>query len=237
MATTKTTGPLILAALVDAQKSIGTVRKTDKNTAQGGGYMFRGVDAVVNAASPAFHEHGIVVTPEVLDYHHKQLEVGKGRTLMEHVLVRVRYTFRHIEDGSEVSATVIGAAGDSGDKATPKAMSVALRTALLQTLMLPTDEPDPDSYTYGHDDQRTGYRDDAPQVEQPSEELIRNLMRCAPDGETRPANWVQEQARSRGLDLYSRPDMERLLTELSDATAAQAVQEQLGGQPVEEEAR
>jgi hypothetical protein len=37
---------------------------------------------------------------------------------------------------------------DSGDKAVPKAMSVAFRTALLQALALPTDEPDPDASTY-----------------------------------------------------------------------------------------
>ena len=234
MTTTKTTGPLILAALVDAQKSIGTVRKTDKNTAQGGGYMFRGVDAVVNAVSPAFHEHGIVVTTEVLDYHHKQLEVGKGRTLMEHVLVRVRYTFRHIEDGSEVSATVIGAAGDSGDKATPKAMSVALRTALLQTLMLPTDEPDPDSYTYGHDDGRRGAHEDrAEQVPAPSEDLVRSLMRCAPNGTTDPVGWVKGQAASRNLDIFSAPDMERLLAELQAQPEA-LLQQELGATETKE---
>jgi hypothetical protein len=34
---------------------------------------------------------------------------------------------------------------DTSDKATAKAMSVALRTYLLQTLMLPTDEKDPDA--------------------------------------------------------------------------------------------
>jgi hypothetical protein len=37
---------------------------------------------------------------------------------------------------------------DSGDKATAKAMSVAMRTALLQALCLPTDEPDPDATSY-----------------------------------------------------------------------------------------
>lgn len=234
MTTTKTTpaaaGPAILSSLIAAQKAIGAVRKTDRNTAQGGGYFFRGVDAVVNAASPAFHEQGIVVVPEVLDYRHQQIEVGKGRTLMEHVMVRVKYTFRHVDDGSEVSATVVGAAGDSGDKATPKAMSVALRTALLQALMLPTDEPDPDSYTYGADDQRDGHERHQPEVEQPSDGLIRSLTRCAPDPKT-AVPWVQEQARARNLDLYSRVDMERLLEELQ----AQTVTEQSGGQPVANE--
>jgi hypothetical protein len=37
---------------------------------------------------------------------------------------------------------------DSGDKAIAKAMSVAFRTALLQTLALPTDEADPDTSSY-----------------------------------------------------------------------------------------
>lgn len=41
-----------------------------------------------------------------------------------------------------------GEAFDSGDKATAKAHSVAFRTAMLQTLCLPTDEKDPDVDTY-----------------------------------------------------------------------------------------
>lgn len=52
------------------------------------------------------------------------------------------------KDGSEMTATVAAEAWDNGDKAAPKAMSVAFRTALLQTLALPTDEPDPDAHTY-----------------------------------------------------------------------------------------
>jgi hypothetical protein len=37
---------------------------------------------------------------------------------------------------------------DAGDKATAKAMSVAFRTALLQSLSLPTDDVDPDAHSY-----------------------------------------------------------------------------------------
>jgi hypothetical protein len=51
-------------------------------------------------------------------------------------------------DGSNVSTTVIGEAMDSGDKATNKAMSIALKYALLQALLIPTeDEKDPDLKT------------------------------------------------------------------------------------------
>ena len=51
-------------------------------------------------------------------------------------------------DGDAIVGTVAAEAMDSGDKATAKAMSVALRTFLLQVLALPTDEPDPDSFSY-----------------------------------------------------------------------------------------
>ena len=43
---------------------------------------------------------------------------------------------------------VPGESMDAGDKGTPKAMSVALRIALLQALCIPTDEPDPDTHSY-----------------------------------------------------------------------------------------
>jgi hypothetical protein len=63
------------------------------------------------------------------------------------VKVKVTYTFIGA-NGDSIKATVVGEAMDAGDKATAKAMSVAFRTALLQALSLPTDEPDPDSSSY-----------------------------------------------------------------------------------------
>jgi hypothetical protein len=63
------------------------------------------------------------------------------------VKVKVTYTFIGAS-GDSIKATVVGEAMDSGDKATAKAMSVAFRTALLQALSLPTDEPDPDATSY-----------------------------------------------------------------------------------------
>src|SRR5699024_6816492 len=61
--------------------------------------------------------------------------------------VNATYTF-YAQDGSSLSTQVASESFDSGDKATPKAMSVAFRIALLQAFALPTDEADPDSYTY-----------------------------------------------------------------------------------------
>lgn len=137
--------PNIYAALSAVMEDVGAVKKGDRNSKQG--YNFRGVDAVVQAVYPALVKHKVSVLPTVQMFEHGSVEVGQNRTPMGHARVIVQYTFT-ASDGSSVSCSAAGEAMDSGDKATPKAMSIALRTALLQALMLPTDDPEPDAQTY-----------------------------------------------------------------------------------------
>jgi len=135
----------IAQALSEVMKAVGGIGKKDRNQAQG--FNFRGIDSVVNAVSPQLQKYGVIVVPAVEDYSYDTVEIGRNRTAMGHVKVRVRYTFVGPK-GDAIAATVVGEAMDSGDKATAKAMSVAFRTALLQALCLPTDEPDPDAQSY-----------------------------------------------------------------------------------------
>lgn len=135
----------IAQALAEVMKAVGAIAKKDKNTSQG--FNFRGIDSVVNAVSPALQKFGVLVMPTVLDYEYSTVEVGRNRTAMGHVKVKVTYTFIGTA-GDTISATVVAEAMDAGDKATTKAMSVAFRTALLQSLCLPTDDADPDASSY-----------------------------------------------------------------------------------------
>lgn len=135
----------IAQAMSEVMKAVGGVAKKDKNAQQG--FNFRGIDAVVNAVSPQLQKHGVIVVPTVEDYQYGTVEIGRNRTPMGHVRIRVKYTFVG-GNGDAIATTVVGEAMDSGDKATAKAMSVAFRTALLQALCLPTDEPDPDADSY-----------------------------------------------------------------------------------------
>lgn len=139
----------IIKLLSAVMADVGGVGKNERNAHQG--FQFRGIDAVVNAVSPALRKHGVVVVPEVLNVSHETVEVGAKRTQQASVHVTVAYRF-YAPDGSNVTATVAAESMDSGDKATAKAMSVAFRIALLQALCLPTDEPDPDSETYVRSD-------------------------------------------------------------------------------------
>ena len=142
---TETTALPIAQAMSAIMKEVGAIAKKDKNQAQG--FNFRGIDSVVNAVSPALQKYGVIVVPSVEDYEYATVEIGRNRTARGHVKVKVTYTFIGA-NGDSIKATVVGEAMDAGDKATAKAMSVAFRTALLQALSLPTDEPDPDSSSY-----------------------------------------------------------------------------------------
>lgn len=137
--------PTIYAALAAVMDEVQGVAKKDKNTSQG--FNFRGIDAVVNAVGPALRKHKVIVIPQLLEKAQSTVEVGKNRTPMGHVTVTVKYTF-YGPSGDFLEAIVVGEAMDSGDKAVAKAMSVAFRIALLQSLALPTDEPDPDTHSY-----------------------------------------------------------------------------------------
>jgi hypothetical protein len=126
-------------------RAIPAVPKGDRNTAQN--FSFRGIDAVMNAVGPKLREHGVLVLPQVQEHHNENVTVGRNATQMRSVVVLVRYVFIGPE-GDKLEVEVPGEAMDAGDKAYSKAMSVALRTALLQALSLPTDEKDPDEDTY-----------------------------------------------------------------------------------------
>jgi hypothetical protein len=110
----------IHTALNNVMKQVGAVKKNDRNDFQN--FMFRGVDAVINAVYPALVEHKVTVQPKVISYDYSTIDVGKGAASkpMGHARVIVEYTFTSAEDGSSASASAAGEAFDSGDKATPR---------------------------------------------------------------------------------------------------------------------
>lgn len=124
---------------------IGAVGKNSKNTTHN--FMFRGIDAVMNAINPALVKCKIFIVPEILEQTREERLSSKGATLIYSVC-KVKYTF-YAEDGSHIEAVVIGEGMDTGDKATNKAMSIAFKYACFQVFCIPTEEmKDPDEETH-----------------------------------------------------------------------------------------
>lgn len=132
----------IYQSICAVMNDIGAVGKESRNAQQG--FMFRGIDAVMNALSPALIKNKMFVVPEILEQTREERQTSKGSNLIYSVC-KVKYTF-YAEDGSNISSVVIGEGMDSGDKATNKAMSIAFKYACFQVFCIPTEEMvDPDA--------------------------------------------------------------------------------------------
>lgn len=134
----------IHTAINGIMSDVGAIGKDRKNQQQG--FMYRGVDEVMNTLQPALIKHKVYVVPEVLEQTREE-RTSKSGALLIYSILKVKFTF-YADDGSSISATVIGEGMDSADKASNKAMSVAFKYACFQVFCIPTEEmvdPDPES--------------------------------------------------------------------------------------------
>lgn len=142
----ETKNPMICGLIQQAMGKIGAIGKDSAATNYNGKmmYKFRGIDAVYNALNPVMAELGLFIIPEVLEQNREERTSTNGATLIYSIL-KIKFTM-YAPDGSSVSGIVIGEGMDSGDKASNKAMSVALKYFCFQTFMIPTEDMvDPDA--------------------------------------------------------------------------------------------
>jgi len=143
--TSDTPPPLIYQQIIEVMRLVGAIGKDQKNHQQR--FSFRGIDDIYNALHGHLSDAGVFTVPEVLEERSEERQTKSGTNLIYRVL-KIKFTF-YAEDGSNVSATVIGEGMDSGDKASNKAMSIAHKYAFLQVFCIPTEEPkDPDFDTH-----------------------------------------------------------------------------------------
>lgn len=134
----------IYESICGVMSEIGAISKDKRNQQQG--FMYRGIDDVMNALQPLFVKHKVFIVPEVLEQTREDRVSGKGNPLIYSVC-KIKYTF-YAEDGSNIVAVVVGEGMDSGDKATNKAMAIAMKYACFQVFCIPTEEMvDPDGET------------------------------------------------------------------------------------------
>lgn len=136
--------PTVFEAWNRVMRDVQAVRKDSYNSGQK--FNFRGIDAVMNAVGPALREHGVTVVPLARSNEVERYTTKNGGQMANRT---VEMAFRvYGPAGDSFMGTAFGEAADSGDKAMTKAESVALRTFLLQSLMIPTDDPDPDAESH-----------------------------------------------------------------------------------------
>lgn len=135
----------IYQAIPAIMGELNAVAKNKRNTQQG--FMYRGIDDVMNAINPALVNNKVFIVPELIDQSREERQTAKGANLI-YSICRMRFRF-FAEDGSFVEAVTVGEGMDSGDKSANKAMAVAFKYACFQVFCIPTEEikePDGDSH-------------------------------------------------------------------------------------------
>lgn len=137
--------PTVIQAYTAVMREVVAVGKDDYNTQQK--FHFRGVDAVINAVGPACRKHGIVVVPRKVKQHSADQYTTVSGTRMTNRVVHIRYRV-YGPKGDYFDGEAFGESADAGDKSMSKAQSVAERVFLLQSGLIPTGDPDPDSESH-----------------------------------------------------------------------------------------
>lgn len=132
----------IYQAITGAMADVEPIAKGRVNKEQR--FNFRGIDEIMNELQPVLKKHGLFVVPKVVDVIRQEKPTKSGGVLL-YSIVTMEYTM-YSQDGSSITGSTVGEGMDSGDKASNKAMAVALKYFLLQTFCIPTeDAKDPDA--------------------------------------------------------------------------------------------
>lgn len=139
---------LIFEAIPRVMAKVGPIAKERRNT-QGSGYQFRGIDDVYNALQPILAEEKLFFAP-LIESHTREERQSKSGGHLIYTIIKARFVV-YASDGSCIEACTIGEAMDSGDKSANKAMSAALKYALIQLFCIATDDPNNDSDSESHE--------------------------------------------------------------------------------------
>jgi hypothetical protein len=125
--------------LAEVRRRIGYIQKRGHN--ERFNYNYVTAADIAGSVGDILAELGVVVIPSLEEISYEPSTGGREATRMARVIMA--YTFCDAETGEEVIATAAGQGLDAGDKAPYKAMTGALKYALLQTFLLATgDDPE-----------------------------------------------------------------------------------------------
>jgi hypothetical protein len=159
--------------LAEVRRRIGYIQKRGHN--ERFNYSYVTAADIAGSVGDILSELGVVVIPSLENITYESAP-GRGETTRMAQVV-MAYTFSDVDSGEEIVAKVAGQGLDTGDKAPYKAMTGALKYALLQSFLLATgDDPE---------DERMETRLTAPGSDRPiGADEVRELERLIGETET-----------------------------------------------------
>jgi hypothetical protein len=131
--------------LAEVRRRIGYVQKRGFN--ENHNYSYVTAADLAGAVGDILAELGVVMIPQLESISYEPNPNGRTE-LCRAAQVVMAYTFNDVDTGEQITAKVAGQGLDQGDKAPYKAMTGALKYALLQSFLLATgDDPEQEHIT------------------------------------------------------------------------------------------
>ena len=131
----------LLQKMLVARSKIGYVKKDSYNAGQK--FSFASEEAIINEVRSVLNECGIVISESVQRMEIIPVQKDKGTAFL--IFLEVAYTFWDADSGESLICVSVGSGYDETDKGSSKAMTAALKYALIQNMLIPRGY-DPDKY-------------------------------------------------------------------------------------------
>lgn len=178
----------VIEAITRVIRDLPGISKTGMASAQQGGYAYRGIEQITQAAAPLFAKHGIVFVPQVKNVEVRELTVNNKP--WTDTILTVDYKICG-PAGTMMIATVVGIGRDNSDKGANKALTQAFKYALIQTLCIADSKDDADGTTYEADARRNNNHDHASKLA--IDQLTERIVALDPDVLESFTGWKADQ--------------------------------------------
>jgi len=128
------------AKLVEIRASLGKVEKTKRNPHFG--YSYVGLEQLNALLEPKLSEHNIWLDSSVTS---ESVNYGEGKAGV-FASVHTAHTFRDCDSDEVITVESSGLGWDAGDKATPKAITAAVKSFLKANFMISDEADDPEAH-------------------------------------------------------------------------------------------
>ena len=188
--------------LAEVRRRIGYVQKRGFN--ERNNYSYVAAADLAGAVGDLLAELGVVIVPRLESISYEPAQPARSETARAAQVV-MAYTFADVDCGEEVTVKVAGQGLDAGDKAPYKAMTGALKYALLQSFLLATgDDPEEEriSHSSGNDPVITA--DEARQLRGLIDETATELERVLSYYKINSLEEMRQSSYRRALELLTR---------------------------------
>jgi hypothetical protein len=190
--------------LAEVRRRIGYVQKRGFN--ERNNYSYVTAADLAGAVGDILAELGVVIIPRLESISYEPNAGGRTEVARSAQVV-MAYTFTDVDTGDEITTKVAGQGLDAGDKAPYKAMTGALKYALLQSFLLATgDDPEDEriNHTSGNGSERLIAPEEIRQLRLLVEETETELDRVLSYYKINSLEEMRESSFRRAVELLNR---------------------------------